>query len=145
MHTMFGRYLDIFAPLTICCFIICFVTLCCLCCKRCRKRGNQNVNTTFVYTPPQQPLPPSGYQPCYPGFQPVPVYGGYGGPPITAGPPPSYSEAVFSGDPPLFPAASGPPQPMYPYPYPGPPYAPPPPRSDELAQPAYNPAYGPVP
>lgn len=57
------------------------------------------MNATLVYTPPQQPIPPSGYQPSYPGFQPVPVYGdgyghgGYGGPPITPGPPPSYLEA----------------------------------------------------
>ncbi|XP_040890124.1 protein shisa-5-like [Toxotes jaculatrix] len=121
--------------------IICFLSPSCLFYKKCRKGHNQRrqtVTTTNVVNVPQQPLSPSVYQPSYPGYQPVPALHGYGGPPIPTAPPHSYLEA---SDPTHFPAPFLDGQPMYPL---QPPSALPS-HSDELAQPPYNPSYGPNP
>lgn len=118
------------------------VFLCCWCHKRCRKRRNRTqlsvVNaSTVVHVP--QPLPPAGYQPSYPGYQP-----GYFQPayttmpmPMPPGAPPSYLEAM---DPANAPLAAAPGPLMYPFPNPPQPMQP---YSDESAQKPYNPAYCP--
>ncbi|XP_029286544.1 protein shisa-5-like [Cottoperca gobio] len=119
--------------------ITCCVAPCCLCYKKCRKGHNRNPQTarfvTTVVNVPQQPLAPSGYQPSYPGYQPVPAQPGYGGLPNPTAPP-SYIEAIN-------PVAIPPGLPMLPFP--GQPYAPPPPHTDEFAPLPYNPSYGPNP
>ncbi|XP_070758859.1 protein shisa-5-like [Enoplosus armatus] len=137
-----GSILGSVLPIVLCVgLIICCVAPCCLFYKKCRKRRNQRSravrNTTTVVNVPQQPLPASGYQPSYPGYQPVPVQPGHGGPPVPTAPPPSYLEAT---DPAHSPVAFSPGHPMYPFP--SQPYAPPP-HLGELAQPPYNPSYGP--
>lgn len=116
------------------------VYLCCWCHKKCRKRRNQAqlnvVNTSTVVHVPQ-PLPPAGYQPSYPGYQPVYFQPGYIPMPMPPGAPPSYLEATDPVHAPLA-AAQGPQ--MYPFPnHPQPmqPYV------DESAQKPYNPAYCP--
>ncbi|XP_070693394.1 protein shisa-5-like [Pempheris klunzingeri] len=128
----------------LCIVIVCCVAPCCLFYKKCRKGRSQRHqivdvrNTTTAVYAPQQPLSPSGHQPSYPGYQPVPVqrgYGGYEGPPIPTAPPPSYMEAT---DPALSPVAFSPGYPMALFP--NQPYAPST-HLDELAQPPYNPSY----
>ncbi|XP_071350236.1 protein shisa-5-like isoform X2 [Trachinotus anak] len=117
--------------------IICCVCPCCPLHKKCCERRNQRqqtVITTTVFNAPQLPLSPTGYQPSQPGYLPVPVMHGYGGPPTPTAPPPSYQEAI--------PFPQG--QPMYPFPPPGQNYLPPP-HSDELEQLPYNPSYVPNP
>ncbi|XP_041801292.1 leucine-rich repeat extensin-like protein 5 [Chelmon rostratus] len=138
---LLGSILGSVFPIILCvALIICCVAPCCLFYKKCRKgrnRRHQSVtNTTTVVNVPMQPLSPSGYQP---GYQPVPVQPGYGGPPFPTAPPPSYLEAT---DPARSPAAFSSGQPMYPLP--GQPYGPPP-HLDECEQPPYNPSYGPNP
>ncbi|XP_022604036.1 protein shisa-5-like isoform X1 [Seriola dumerili] len=140
-----GSIATIIIPIFICVIlIICCVCPCCLLYKKCRERRNgmqQTVITTTVVNPPQPPLTPFGYEPSHPGYQPVPVLHGYGGPPMPTAPPPSYLEATYPAHSPV-PYPQG--QPMYPLPPPGQNY-PPPSHLDELVQMPYNPSYRPNP
>ncbi|XP_031711552.1 protein shisa-5-like [Anarrhichthys ocellatus] len=135
-----GSILGTIIPVMFCvCLIICCVAPCCLCYKTCRKGRNRNpqigTNTAVVVNLPQQPLsPPAGYQPTYPGYQPVPALPEYGSLPIPTAPPP-YME---TNDPAHFPGAFPAGLPMVPFP--GQPYAPPPHSGAPMA---YNPAYVP--
>uniref|UniRef100_A0A3Q3QHS8 Shisa N-terminal domain-containing protein n=1 Tax=Monopterus albus TaxID=43700 RepID=A0A3Q3QHS8_MONAL len=119
--------------------VICCVAPCCLLYKRCKERRNPRphtvISTTAVVGVPQQPLPPSGHQLSYPGYQPVPVQPGYEDPSHATAPPPSYLEAI---DPAHFPGPFTQGHPTQPL---GPPHAPSP-HLEELAQPPYNPSYG---
>lgn len=131
-----GSILGSIFPLIFCVgLIVCCVAPCCLCYKKCRKRQRSQTSAMTVINVPQQPHSPSGYQPSYPGYQPVPVHPLPGGPPIPIAPPP-YSEA---NDPLYPPGAFSQGQPMYPFP--GQPYAPPP-HSHELQPLPFNPSYG---
>lgn len=137
-----GSILGAIFPILICVgLIICFVAPCCCFYKMCRKRHNRRhqttTNTITVVSTPLQPLSPAGYQPSYPGYQPVPFQPGHGGLSNPTAPPPSYWEAT---SPAHSPVAFTPGQPMHPFP--GQPYALSP-QSDELAQPPYNPSYRP--
>ncbi|XP_044067537.1 protein shisa-5-like [Siniperca chuatsi] len=141
---LLGSILGTIFPIILCVgLIVCCVAPCCLFYKKCRK-GRNHRNQTVLYTTavdnaPQQPLFPSGYQPSYPGYQPVHVLPGYGGPAVPSAPPPSYLEAT---DPAYSPVAFTPGLPMYPFP--DQPYEPQP-HPDKLAQLPYNPSYCPNP
>ncbi|XP_067443008.1 protein shisa-5-like [Thunnus thynnus] len=146
---LLGSIIGSIIPIILCVsLIICCVAPCCLCYKKCCRKGRNRSRTHTSHvvmttlTPantPQQPVLPSGYQPSYPGYQSVPVQSGYEGPPVpTAPPPPSYLES--EADPAYSPGLFSPGQPTYPFqlqPYTLPPH------SAELAQPPYNPSYGP--
>ncbi|XP_034054290.1 protein shisa-5-like isoform X1 [Gymnodraco acuticeps] len=131
-------------PIIICVVvvIVCCVVPCCFFYKKCRKGRNQRPrtarNTPTVVNVPQQPHPPPGYHPSYPGYLFVSAQPGYGGVPLPSAPP-SYLEAT---DPACPSSAYTPGLPMTSYP--GQPYAPPP-HSDEFAPLPYNPSYGPDP
>ncbi|XP_040014935.1 protein shisa-4-like [Xiphias gladius] len=165
-----GIFASIF-PIILCVvLIVCCVSPCCLFYK-CRKGTDQrqqsrtNVRLKFslcrklhcqtlrctdcavvIYTTnavnaPQQPVSSSGKKLSFPGYQPVLVLHGYGGSPTPTAPPHSYLEATDPARSPVPPPQR---QPMYPLQPLGQPHAPPL-HSDELAQPPYNPSYGPHP
>ncbi|XP_034054291.1 protein shisa-5-like isoform X2 [Gymnodraco acuticeps] len=85
-------------PIIICVVvvIVCCVVPCCFFYKKCRKGRNQRPrtarNTPTVVNVPQQPHPPPGYHPSYPGYLFVSAQPGYGGVPLPSAPP-SYLEA----------------------------------------------------
>nr|XP_019952093.1 PREDICTED: uncharacterized protein LOC109635385 [Paralichthys olivaceus] len=119
--------------------VLCLVLIIYLIYKKCRKRRNQTVaTTTYVANVPGQPHPPYQY---YPGYQPVPALHGYGGLPVPTAPPHSYMEATHPAH---FPVPSPLGHPMNPLYSPGESYPPPPPYSDDMAHPPYNPSYGPM-
>ncbi|XP_034546903.1 cuticle collagen 2C-like [Notolabrus celidotus] len=122
LSTLLGSILGSVLPVLLCVgLVICCVAPCCLFYKKCRKGRNQNAGHPNVINLPQRPHNPA--QPTNPGYQPVPVQPGYGGP---SGPP-----AYHGGNP----GAFSPGQPMYPLP--NQPYA----NPGGMSQPAYNPAY----
>ncbi|KAG7494286.1 hypothetical protein JOB18_027495 [Solea senegalensis] len=123
-------------PLLCVIIITCCLCPCCLIYQKCRKRRNQQqqivINTTHVSNVPGQPVSPQ--HPSYPDYQPVPVVHGYGGPPMPTAPPHLYMDSTH---PPSFP--------LHPLQPAGLSYPPPPPYSDDLAQPPYNPSHVPNP
>ncbi|XP_013859545.1 protein shisa-5 [Austrofundulus limnaeus] len=107
--------------------IVCCVSPHCLIYKCCRKRHNQrqtSVTNTTVNTP-QSPHSPSGHQPTYAGYQSVPGHEG-----MPSAPPPSYLEITAPAS---FPQG----HPLHPLSQP----ESPPPYSEEIDQPPYNPSY----
>ncbi|XP_051271740.1 protein shisa-5 [Dicentrarchus labrax] len=135
---LLGSILGTIFPIIFCVsLIVCCVAPCCLCYKKCRK-GQRPQTVATIVNLPQQPTSPSGYQPSYPGYQPVPVQPGYVGPPIPTAPPPSYMEATDPAYPPAF--SQG----QLMYPYSNQLYGPPP-NIHELDQLPYNPSYCPNP
>ncbi|KAM9860038.1 protein shisa-5-like [Aulostomus maculatus] len=136
-----GSILGSIVPLVSCVsLIICCMAPCCLCYKKCRERRRQTVVNTVVHIP-QQPHASLGYQPSYPGYLPVPVQPGYGGPLMPSAPPPTYLEAT---DPAFSPGGFPQGHPMYPLQPINQPYALPA-HPDGLAEPPYNPSYTPYP
>ncbi|KAM4740420.1 uncharacterized protein FYW61_002166 [Anableps anableps] len=135
-----GSILGAVISVILCVCLICCMAPCCLCYKKCRKQPNQRqiVVTDTVTNMPQPPYSPSGYQASPPGYQAVP---GYEGSTLPTAPPPSYMESIASSYPP---AAFVPGQAMYPLNPPNQLYGPPLP-TDDIAQPPYNPSYGPQP